>query len=235
MFDNEFKVRLGVAGTTDLKELRERSVTFDVTPDLSEQRTVVYDSVDPVHAPGQFMVYKKTSARRFQLTQIRLVSRTRREASQNLAILWILRGWTMPSFGIPDQVKARPENVQQRNDDSSPYSNDKLRQIIDSVSNINNRNILGSPPEVLELSAYSRLGGQNGLKSLGHLRRVPVVIESLGIYYPSEVDYIPTEDEWPTPMPTVMNVDISLTESQSPQAISNFSLENFKRGELLGF
>jgi len=228
-----FKVRLNAANITNVQERRFQTVSFDVSPDLNEQRTVTYDSVDPTHAPGQFMIYKKTAARRFQLTQVRLISRTRREASLNLAILWILRGWTMPNFGTETGGARNNPDIKK---DNSPYNSDKLRQIIDSVNGRNRaKSFLGAPPAVLELSAYSRFGANDGIHSLGHIRRVPVVIESLGIFYPSDVDYVPTEDEFPTPMPTVMNIDISLTEAQSPLDMARFSLDQYRRGELTGY
>jgi hypothetical protein len=99
-----------------------------------------------------------------------------------------------------------------------------------------NRDFLGAPPKVLQLSAYSRLGAQTGVQGLGHIRRVPVVIQQLSIPYPSDTDYIPTDDSSnPTPMPTIMTLDMTLVETHSPQEYQDFSLEDFRNGNLKGF
>ena len=237
-FNDHYKVRLANSNSANSIEEARRSVVFDVTPELSESRNVNYKMYDPVHAPGQIVVYQSTSSRRFQLTQVRLVSRSPREASNNLAKLWVLRGWTMPTFGQqPQNIRTDAAREARLNSDG-PLSNDFLREIIDDISSASNSaNYLGSPPPVLLLSAYSRLGvsGNVGTGSIGHLKKIPVVIESLNINYPSEVDYIPTEGVSPTPMPTIMTVDISLIEAHSPNELERFNLQQFKRGELPGF
>lgn len=93
---------------------------------------------------------------------------------------------------------------------------------------------LGAPPEVLYLTAYSNpsvSGAQ--LDRMTNIFRIPVVIESLGITYPNDVDYIPTiENE---PFPIIMNISLSLRETHSPREFENFDLFKYRDGKLPGF
>ena len=108
--------------------------------------------------------------------------------------------------------------------------------------------LLGQPPDVVLLSAYSKVPGDVGRVSdfnqqMGHLNRVPVVITQLSIPYPSDIDYIPTApnpnsnsgDKGGVPMPTIMTIDMSLIETHSPLQYEKFSLSDFKNGTLPGF
>jgi len=237
--ENQFKIRLVAAGAQSI-EARRRGVTFEVTPELNETRTVQYEFLDPVHAPGQIAVYKRSMSRRFQLTSVKLVSRTPEEASINLAYLWTLRGWTMPAFGTErtgnkdTSRSASPQDSQGAGASPEQRTTSYISDIIQGLSQGASSEYLGAPPQVLQLSAYSRQGttAQSANKSIGHLYRVPVVIESLGINYPTDCDYIPTAEDHPTPMPTVMMIDISLTETLSPNQLSNFNLSKYRRGDL---
>lgn len=230
--ENPFKVRLVAQGAKTIND-RRRGVTFEVAPDLSETRTVQYEFLDPVHAPGQIAVYKRSMSRRFQLTSVKLASRTPQEASINLAYLWTLRGWTMPFFGTAtgkDGVRSGKSALAEASS-ATRRDSDYIRDIIAGITQGATQEYLGAPPQVLELSAYSRQGASGGgINQIGHLYRVPCVIESLNIVYPTDVDYIPTDEDEPTPMPAVMTIDISLVETQSPKRLSNFSLKDYRQG-----
>ena len=89
---------------------------------------------------------------------------------------------------------------------------------------------LGSPPAVLLLDAYSAGPGE---AAPGNLFNIPVVIQSLSIPYPTDVDYIPTQDG--IPFPRIMTLDIQLVETQSPADYENFDLYAFRTGQLRGF
>lgn len=224
--NNPYKIRLTTAAALSVQQIRRQSVVFDVTPELVENRNINYKSYDPVHAPGQIFVYQNTSSRTFQLSNIKLISRTPKEASENLARLWTLRGWTMPNFG-----KGVPLNGQSDSDqnDTLNSSQPSVREMIRQMSESSNtKRFLGAPPPVLRLSAYSGPG-------VGHIRNVPVLITQISIPYPSDTDYIPTAEEKPTPMPTIMTIDIQLTETHSPNEYEQFDLQRFKTGDLSGF
>lgn len=98
---------------------------------------------------------------------------------------------------------------------------------------------LGSPPEVLYFTAH------DNIKTRQNIYRIPVVITSLNINYPSDVDYIEAA-EFNTatdsitkysgiPVPTVMTIELTLMEVHSPREFSNFSLSKFKQGKLTNF
>lgn len=224
--ENVFKVKL-----VDFIRSSDR-VVFDVTPDVSEDRTINYSSIDLIHLPGQIFVYKNSTARTYRISA-RLISRSRDEATSNLQRLQLLRTWTMPRFGrsstLSNQQFQNRQNVQR-----FVNVNDPRRR-----SQLFGRELLGAPPAVLAFSAYSSVPVHNvhrDTQILEHINKVPVVISQLSIPYPSDVDYIPTTDDTgKVPMPTIMTIDIGLDESHSPREYSNFSLDAFKAGRLPGF
>ena len=182
-------------------------VIFNVTPDISESRTVEYKQLTPIHMPGSIQLYHGSSSRTFNLSAIKIMSRTSKEAGYNLELLNVLRAWGMPSFGKSPTNKSVPERGFEP--------------------------ILGSPPEVLLLTAYSDANNK------GNLFEIPVVLTSLTIPYPSDVDYIPAmRSDGKTlgpPMPTLMTIDMTLVETHSPSELSSFSLEHYRSGDLSNF
>jgi len=103
------------------------------------------------------------------------------------------------------------------NDQSNPNENSQVTAARNSF-----KNFLGSPPDVLYLSAYAGDGTTNAYE--GNINGVPVVMTSLDITYPSDVDYIPCEGTGGaddnlngTPFPTVMSISVALQEIHSPQ------------------
>lgn len=236
MIENQYKIRLVAADAVTIAQ-RRAGVIFEVTPELSEARQVQYDFLDPVHAPGQIAVFKRSMSRRFQLSSVKFASRSPVEASQNLAYLWALRGWTMPNFGRRSDISDGVRDADTEPSAPAPVrALDNIRNLIEGISRGASQDYIGAPPQVLELSAYSRRGGntRDSIRSIGHLYRVPCVIESLNITYPVDCDYIPTAERYPTPMPSIMNVDISLVETLSPRQLTNFSLTEFRLGILNG-
>ncbi len=232
---NQFKVKLRSQVTNTV-------VAFDVTPEITETRNVNYKTIEPVHMPGGIHVYGNTSSRVFNINNIRLVSRTREEASKNLYRLNILRGWTMPYFGV------------------------------------NNTSLVGAPPDVLSLSAYSTgsrdsandpaVSGSiderrannvakftktgpsvqdttNLLKRTRptNLNNIPVVMQQISIPYPSDTDYISTMEKTfggttikeGVPFPTIMTVDVVLLETHSPLEFTTFNLTDYRQGLLDNF
>lgn len=73
-------------------------VVFNVTPQIDEARTASYEEVGVTHHPGQILRYKTTSARQWTVN-VKLISRTPAEASENLTKLNLIRSWLMPYFG----------------------------------------------------------------------------------------------------------------------------------------
>ena len=235
--ETNFRVRL--RNSTNTREM----VSFFATPDLIEARQVNYKMMDPVHAPGQIAAYQNTNSRNFNISQIRLISRTPQEAEENLARLWILRSWTMPQFGTSTLNSTNRSN---RNflselalrDPDSLTREDRIQQsrAIQGAG----VELRGRPPAVLLFSAYStdeQAGGEYGsnkVQQTGHINRVPVVMQNISIPYPSDVDYIPTAINQ-VPMPTIMTLDMTLIETHSPREYERFDLLAFKQGRLPGY
>jgi len=233
---NQFKVKLR-------SQVTKVVVAFDVTPEITETRNVNYKTLEPVHMPGGIHVYGNTSSRVFNINNIRLVSRTREEASKNLYRLNIMRGWAMPYFGV------------------------------------NNTSLVGAPPDVLSLSAYStgprdtandpaasgdtdevRRANVARLSKTGpdanknttnllkrerptNLNNIPVVMQQISIPYPSDTDYISTMEKTfggttikeGVPFPTIMTVDVVLLETHSPLEFTTFNLTDYRQGLLDNF
>ncbi len=243
-FENQYKVRLQVANnypglSADIGKLKSSSVSFKVAPEVTENRNVTYKTLDPLHMPGQIYVYGGTSSRTFQLSNIRLISRTSKEASENMQTLHLLRSWTMPYFGnsgtFPQsQIENRESTVQNSSNTSAANTAPQGKNGLGSE-------MLGAPPDVLLLSAYAPAGeyatqGKNQKRRkliATNIQNVPVLITNLTIPYPTDVDYIPTEDE--QPMPRIMTLDIQLAETHSPQEYNKFSLQDFRQGKLNNF
>lgn len=96
-----------------------------------------------------------------------------------------------------------------------------------------NKQSLGMPPKILFLSAYNSPYQSSSPTTPHNILDVPVVITSLSIEYPQDVDYIPdTED---TPVPVVQTITLELLETQSPANISRFSLRDYKQGLLKNY
>lgn len=235
--ENAFKVRLTSAGGD------RNTVSFDASPEVSESRTVNYNSLEPLHAPGQIQVYKNTASRNYQITSVKMISRTTEEADRNLKNLWILRSWCMPRFGNSSTLSV-DDRVNRRNREKGKAPTfDKLA----GAQTYYGTELLGAPPPILYFSAYSKSVNvakkQNNKKGVGtstnvwtiaqHINRVPVVIQQLTIPYPNDIDYITSSGG--VPMPIIMNLDITLIETHSPNSYEGFSLDNFKKGILQGF
>lgn len=242
-FTNKFKVSLRRAASYPNARFSERlsaektsKVVFDVTPDLTETRSVTYKDMSPVHMPGTIYVYGNTSARTFSIDNIRLVSRTVDEATKNLQTTWTLRSWQMPHFGDSSTLGITNKRTRQQYSESNLQQQDAMRKQNDFDKNYG-QELLGLPPAVLYLNAYSSLGNLNENAKVRpfttNLNKIPVVITNLTIPFPSDVDYIPTTNG--EPFPRVMMISIQLNETQSPRDLERFSLQKYRTGRLVGF
>lgn len=188
-----FKVRL--VSAIDVKQ----SVIFETSPtSLTESNTTTYSTLDPVHMPGNYRVFKNTQSRTFSLS-VRLLSRTKSEATTNGMYLQRLRAWMKPYFGEGTR-KDTP-------------------------------NLLGAPPEVLYLYGYTNQQQSRArTQAVFNYHRIPVVIESLGVTYPDNVDYISTNSG--EPIPILFSIDLALGETHSPLEFYEFSLTKYREGRL---
>lgn len=185
-------------------------------------------------------MYQYTSARTFSVGAT-LVSRNADDAGINQVYLQTLRSWAMPYFGATstlsqEQRLARTER--RLNEEQGFFDNATAAERIrnEGVS------LTGAPPDVLYLYAYS-LDSTSKLTSsgerttpTGNINRVPVVLTSLDIAYPDDVDYIPIPSgSGYEPFPVKMSVSLTLVETHSPREFERFDLAAFKMGTLANF
>ena len=83
-------------------------------------------------------------------------------------------------------------------------------------------NRLGAPPDILIFDVY---GSRN-------ISKIPCVLNSYHWAYPDNVDYIPTTDG--QPVPTVMDISLSLTESYAPEQFTKFDIVKYRAGDMSG-
>jgi hypothetical protein len=208
------------------------SVIFEVTPSFSESGTVEYNSVQPIHMPGGIQTYKYTSSRTFSITA-HLISRNTADALKNMKYLQALRAWRYPYFG-------NSGTTNQTNAGSSIGQMDGPNSLVgQQVSgSTSSGELLGAPPEVLYLYAYSTSANDGRGNGGVNINRVPVVLSSLTINYPEDVDYLPvsvTPSTTTEPFPVKMDVQITLLEAHSPNEFQGFSLQSYKTGNLPNF
>jgi hypothetical protein len=236
IIENKFKVKLVPSASSGLSQTKNR-VVFDVTPDLIETRNVNYKSIDPVHAPGQIFVYGGSSSRLFNISNARFISRTVEEADLNLKRLWLLRSWTVSHFGSSSTLNNSQIDFRTRRALDMLTESENLLSSAERSKRAGSE-LLGRPPEVLLLSAYSKSGGgYNGsttsTKVAEHINRVPVVLQQISFPYPSDVDYINTSKG--VPMTIIMIIDMTLMETHSAREYEQFSIQDFRAGRLIGF
>lgn len=232
MSENQFAVKLISVISYSSGNASER-VVFDASPTFQETNSVNYSQVSPIHMPGEIQVFRNTKSRSFNIG-VKMISRNRKEARENMRQLQMLRGWTRPRFGMSDQ-----------------YNIDTTQITTNTADNQALVGLLGAPPDVLYLWAYSRNNGDNARNSkpiatnvddinsrisYTNINKIPVVISSMSIEYPQDVAYIPTtEDGSGDPFPVLMSITVDLLETHSPIEYEKFSLQQFKNGILESF
>ncbi len=177
-------------------------VHFELTPEISEQKSVSYGEYGDLRAAASIMFFNGSPSRKWNLNAT-FLARTQDEANKTWRDVQMLRSWTLP-------------------DKNYRYGLD------------------AAMPRVLKLYGYGRTW-----------QGIPVVITSLSVEYPSDVDYIPAADingsyassteENITPsnfnygslVPVIQKVSISLTETRTPKELwQEFNLDKFKLGVL---
>lgn len=231
MADDTPSVDIGFATTLRNAARRSEIVRFPIAPVINESRSVSYQKSDIKHLPGDLMSYSNTSARKFDFSDLKLLSRTPIEARRNLLRVNTLRGWTVPYFGSTGLSTLNDSYLNQAvNSDNTTKQVDELRA--------NFRRMLGAPPDILHLYVYS--SGSDD-RHLGNIVGIPVVIDNLTITYPNDVDYIPCQsmgggDPYGgTPFPIIMSLGLSVTEIHSPREFEKFKLEDYKSGRMVRF
>ncbi len=73
-------------------------VSFEVMPEISENRNAEYEPLQAAQMPGEFQKFKGTKSVSWQVNAT-ITCRTRAEATENFLTINRLRSWTMPYFG----------------------------------------------------------------------------------------------------------------------------------------
>lgn len=115
-----------------VEQLSQRTVEFDVMPEVQEMHSTEYEPVSTPHMPTEFQKYRGTKATTWQINGT-FICRTRAEAYRNYVYLNNLRSWTKPYFG------------------------EKQRLQFDGGGE---RGKLGAPPPVLKFSGWRGLAGE---------------------------------------------------------------------------
>lgn len=250
--ENNFKVRLipitALTRGQDPSAIRASQVAFDVTPTFSETRSAEYSPVTPVHMPGSIQMYKHTNSRTFEIGAT-LISRNVDDAMENMRKLQVLRSWLLPYFGSSSTLTDSNRNFRSARNTSGDQSLSAEDKALQQQRRIEQEGVqlLGAPPDVLYLYAYStgkndERQGFGGNFTRVNINRVPVVMTNLSITYPDDVDYIPVYEManggptvYTEPFPRKMQVNVSVVETHSPREYENFNLANFKSGTLVNF
>ena len=249
-----FKVRLVSAlnniATGDGR-FRTQEVVFVNTPQFTETGGVDYTPVMPIHMPGAIQVYKNTQPRNFSISH-KFIARTRAEATQNMESVQLLRSWRFPFFGVGsstltgsqseerqrlsgEATSAERRLAQLTREKQTQLSAEQAAQLQTLKARISKTGyqLLGAPPEVLYLYAYSAPDTDRSRLPNVHLNKIPVVLTSLSITYPEDVDYIP--NLYDQPCPVRWDVSIDVVETHSPREFERFSLLKYKIGQLDSF
>lgn len=250
---NNYKVQLiPISSLRDgaYQDIQNNRVVFEVTPAFSESRTAEYAAVSPAHMPGSIQIYKSTASRTFSVGA-RLISRTSQEAQVNRRYLQMLRGWLLPYFGATSTLSDKNRNARIQLDKTieeiAPNAHGVTKAQATALEQMRQQagvQLTGAPPDVLYLYAYSSSSNYDtGERGFGtsNVNRIPVVMTSLTITYPDDVDYLPVSETLTSntqsvePFPVSINVDLQLTETHSPNEYERFDLMAYKAGTLANF
>lgn len=184
------------------------TIVFDVTPKISESQTVTYVPKNISQLPTSINYFDTIAARTFNVSNIKLISRTSNEATENNRVVHYLRSLCKTAFGNSSVV-----------DDATGKSTPQHR--------------LGMPPKILLLNGYRNEGNREPNQSRGGFSKIPVVITGFEVDWPDDVDYIPDNNLDPTPI--IRTCSLNLLETHSPAQISNFNYTAFQEGKLLNW
>jgi hypothetical protein len=183
-----------------LSEPAGPTVKFVVMPEVYESRNVEYEAVAPPQSPGAFQKYKGTAPTQWTVNAT-LICRTTDEATRNLEIINILRGWTMPFFGEntrvtwPTKLGAPPPVLE--------FSGFRQQMV-------------GPVQVVMTSLQWTFPQGVDYIPARGFKH------SSYGLTVPS-TELIP--------FPTVLKLNISLVESWSTDQFNGFDLAAFRAGQ----
>lgn len=114
--DNANKYKVYLVSALNAKD----TFLFQTQPTISITEEAKYSSFSPLHAPGDVMSFKNSPSRTLNVTDVKLISRTPYEATENLKLLHLLRSWTKPYFGQPATTESADTEVNASNTSPDP-------------------------------------------------------------------------------------------------------------------
>lgn len=194
--DDSHIVKLQEVGTGNV-------VSFVIMPEIAESRSVEYEPVAPPQSPAAFQKYKGTSSVQWTVNAT-LASRTTQEATENLRIINMLRGWTMPFFGestradYPNKLGAPPPVLT-----FSGFRGQMVGPIPVVITSLQWQ--FPQDVDYIPAEEFEIVDSESG-KSMGTTGRL-------------------------IPFPTVLKVAIQLVETFSTDQFNGFSLADFRTGQ----
>lgn len=230
-------IKLSTSSRTASSSKSYNSVVFQATPEMSESRNVSYVEISDIRQPASILIYMGSPSRNFSIVA-KFIARSKAEADTSFSNLNLLKSWCVTnstlgssngtasvsrfiaSSAVTNQDQTSPSdtnaaNLQDNNNPSAPPSSA-------TPVTFGATNLFSGTPQLVWLEGYA-----------GQFRRIPVVLTSLTVTYPSDVDYIQnSKGVW---VPIMQDINIQLKEARNitgTASISSFSLKQFKQGTL---
>lgn len=194
----------------------QKTVLFEVMPEVTEQRQVQYEAVAPPQFIGAFQKFKGTDSVQW-IIQGQFVARNSFEASKNLAYLRLLRSWTLPFFGqkiltvdrFAPMLGAPPPVLM-----FTAYSKNLIGPVPTVITGLN----WSWPKDVDYIQALD-----DGFSLTG------TTVETFNAVLSAKGDSGNL-----IPFPAVINITVNLVESFSIGQFNAFDLEAYRRGNMIG-
>lgn len=220
------------------------SVTFFLTPEISESRSVNYLEIGDIRLPASILIYMGSPSRSFNISA-KFMARSQAEADVAFRNKSLLESWCVTNSGLSgDNIGSavtKTNNQLGNPDVVNPGDTATVAQqdgfipgisALPTKSQVSNQppqtftastDLFAQSPPVLALEGYA-----------GQFRKIPIVIRSLNISYPSDVDYIAGSNG--VMVPILQDISIQLQEARNISggkgAIDKFRLKEFKQGTL---
>lgn len=234
-------IKLSARNSTDY-------VLFNITPEMSEQRSVSYAEISDLRLPASILIYMGSPSRRFSINA-KFLARTQTEADISFKYMNLLKSWCVtdskrylgspknssvvgnystlnPNLTPAQSGTANPNPDSAPPPPTNPTSNPTSVPIKAPATVTASDDLFYQTPQVLYLTGYGT-----------QFRSIPVVVRDLNITFPTDVDYIQNSTgAW---VPILQDIGISLQEARNvysqkgaSTAIAQFDLSAFKAGTL---
>lgn len=210
------------------------SVVFEITPEMSEAKTSTYVEISDIRLPSSILIWMGSPSKKFNITA-KLFARTQAEADRSFKYKNYLESWLYPSENLLQTTSVNnPQNSQSTNASSTgtsdPNSVGTKKTSLQNSANdraVNSDSLFANEvPEIVYLEGH---GGQ--------FKKIPCVITSGTVTYPSDVDYV--ANSYGVMVPIIHDVSLALTEAREidsgKNSIKSFDIKKYREGKLPGW